>query len=64
MQDPKFGGPGEDAADSSATSKETLEDLERNEVDADSEGTSGDAPSPAPDGAFAEADEDKETGPM
>ena len=64
MQDPKIAGPGNDAADSTATSKETVDDLERKEVDGDSEGTSADAPSPAPDGAFTEADEDKETGPM
>jgi len=44
-----------------ATSKETLEDLEENEVDVDE---SDDAELPSPDGAFDESDELKEAEPM
>ncbi len=43
-----------------ATSKETLEDLEQDEVEVDSD----DADLPSPDGAFDDADESKTADPM
>ena len=44
-----------------ATSKETLEDLEENEVDVDE---SDDAELPSPDGAFDDSDELKDADPL
>jgi len=44
-----------------ATSKETLEDLEENEVDVDE---SDDTELPSPDGAFDDSDELKEADPF
>jgi hypothetical protein len=45
-----------------ATSKETLQDLEKNEASATD--TSDDAEMPSPDGAFDEADELKDADPV
>jgi hypothetical protein len=50
-------------ADSAATSKETLSDLEENEADVGSSNSKPD-PGPSPDGAFDESDETKDAGPM
>ena len=44
-----------------ATSKETLEDLEENEVEVDQ---SDDADLPSPDGAFDDADDLKDADPL
>lgn len=44
-----------------ATSKETLEDLEENEVDVDD---SDDADLPSPDGAFDDAEDLKDADPL
>jgi len=44
-----------------ATSKETLEDLEENEVEVDE---SDDADLPSPDGAFDDADDLKDADPL
>ncbi|HEV7473526.1 MAG TPA: hypothetical protein VGN90_05735 [Pyrinomonadaceae bacterium] len=53
----------EPGADSEATSKETLSDIEKNEADTDSKGSEVDA-GPSPDGAFDESNENKDAGPM
>ena len=53
------GGKG---SDSEATSKETLSDVEENEVDS-GDGSELD-PGPSPDGAFDESDENKDAGPI
>lgn len=50
-------------ADSEATSKETLSDLEENEADVGSSNSNPDA-GPSPDGALDESDEIKDAGPM
>jgi hypothetical protein len=50
-----------DSIGKEATSKETLEDLEENEVDVD-ESDDGDLPSP--DGAFDDSQEQHEADPM
>lgn len=50
-------------ADSEATSKETLSDLEKNEEDVGSSSSKPD-PGPSPDGALDESDEIKDAGPM
>jgi hypothetical protein len=52
-----------DSIGKEATSKETLEDLEENEVDVD-EDESSDADSPSPDGAFDDGDELNEADPL
>ncbi|MGH9871461.1 MAG: hypothetical protein ACRD9S_03215 [Pyrinomonadaceae bacterium] len=52
-----------DGPDSSATSKETLEDLEKDEEVSDSENAEHDS-SPSPDGELDEPDEIKDAGPM
>ena len=44
-----------------ATSKETLEDLEENEVDVDE---SDDTDLPSPDGAFDDSDDQSDVDPM
>jgi hypothetical protein len=51
------------AADSEATSKETLRDLEENEGNGGSSSSELD-PGPSPDGGFDESDEIKDAGPM
>ena len=50
-------------ADSEATSKEKLSDLEEKEGNVESSSSKLD-PGPAPDGMFDEADEIKDTGPI
>ena len=50
-------------ADSEATSKETLSDLEEKEGNVES-GGSGPDPGPSPDGALDEPDEIKDAGPI
>ncbi|MEP6819003.1 MAG: hypothetical protein ABJA18_05675 [bacterium] len=63
MQDSKNRKPDDAAAArSDATSKETLGDLEKNEV-SDSESPASD-PGPSPDGALDEPDEIKDAGPI
>jgi len=62
MQEVKARWPDDAIIDSDATSKETLEDLEKNEKSSDSE--SDESHTPSPDGAFDEPDESRETGPM
>ena len=48
-----------------ATSKETLEDLEKNEESvADKSANSGETNMPSPDGAFDESDELKDADPV
>jgi hypothetical protein len=50
-------------ADSEATSKETLSDVEKNKKDTGSSPSHID-PGPAPDGAVDESQENKDAGPM
>ena len=50
-------------ADSDATSKETLSDLEENKENVGSSGSESDS-GPSPDGALDESDETKDAGPM
>lgn len=50
-------------ADSEATSKETVSDLEKKEGDVGSS-SSQPHPGPSPDGALDESDETKDAGPM
>ena len=57
------GREGAAGADSEATSKETLGDLEETESDVDS-GSSKPDPGPSPDGAVDERGEIKDAGPM
>jgi hypothetical protein len=52
-----------DATNSDATSKETLEDLEKSESDIDPNGSVSNS-GPSPDGAIDERDEIKDAGPM
>ncbi|HEY8185733.1 MAG TPA: hypothetical protein VIF64_06675 [Pyrinomonadaceae bacterium] len=53
----------ETAADSEATSKETVRDLEENEEDVAS-GSSKRDPGPSPDGTLDRSDEKNDAGPM
>jgi hypothetical protein len=50
-------------ADSDATSKETLSDVEENEENTGPSGSKLD-PGPSPDGTLDESDENKDAGPM
>jgi hypothetical protein len=62
MQEVKARWPDDAIIDSDATSKETLEDLEKNEKKSDPE--SDESQTPSPDGVFDESDETKDAGPM
>jgi hypothetical protein len=55
--------PDTSPADSEATSKETLSDVEENEANTDASGADLD-PGPSPDGGFDESAEIKDAGPM
>ena len=62
MQDSKRQRQDEGVIDADATSKETLEDLEKKEQSSDSEPSKSQTPSP--DGALDEPDEIKGAGPV
>jgi hypothetical protein len=62
MQDRKKPEPNQTAADSDATSDETLHDLEEKESEPAAGDTSGETLSP--DGSLDQADEVNDTGPM
>jgi hypothetical protein len=65
MQDSKRQRPDEGAIDADATSKETLEDLEKNEdSNSEPEGTARESEVPSPDGALDEPNETKDAGPV
>ena len=53
----------ESGADSEATSKELLSDIEESEAEVDPTSSAPD-PGPSPDGAVDESDEVKDAGPM
>lgn len=61
MQNLKARRPDEAVVDSDATSKETLDDLVKNEKisDSGSEGAAGESRIPSPDGALDEPDESR-----
>ena len=61
MQNLKARRPDETVVDSDATSKETLDDLVKNEKisDSESEGAGGESRTPAPDGALDKPDESR-----
>jgi len=65
MQDSKRQRPDEGVIDADATSKETLEDLEKNEdSNSESEGAARKSEAPSPDGALDEPNETKDAGPV
>ena len=66
MQDSRKQRPDKAVVDSDATSKETLEDLEkkRQSSNSESEGTARESEVPSPDGALDGPDENKDAGPM
>lgn len=64
MQDAENHRPKDEAVNSDATSKDTLEDLAADEKESDSKTTADADESPSPDGVSDGAEANKDPGPM